>query len=79
MQQSLKRLKQPSNDLEIFKKQLTQATLCQLGVLETNKIYLKNYFRFEPKRMETQSILVVFRFVSRNQKIKPKQTKPTLS
>ncbi len=32
------------------------------GVLETNK----KYFRFEPKRTETQSVSVVFQFVSRN-------------
>jgi hypothetical protein len=34
------------------------------GVLETIKIC----FRFEPKQTETQSVSVVFRFVSRNQK-----------
>ncbi len=32
------------------------------GVLET----IKFFFRFEPKRTETQSVSVVFRFVSRN-------------
>jgi hypothetical protein len=34
------------------------------GVLETFKFF----FRFEPKQTETQSVLIVFRFVSRNQK-----------
>ncbi len=34
------------------------------GVLET----IKFLFRFEPKQTETQSVSVVFRFVSRNQK-----------
>jgi hypothetical protein len=33
-------------------------------VLET----IKNFFRFKPKQTETQSVSVVFRFVSRNQK-----------
>jgi hypothetical protein len=35
------------------------------GVLQT----IKCFFRFEPKHNETQSVSVVFRFVSRNQKI----------
>ncbi len=35
-----------------------------LGVLET----IKFFFRFEPKQTETQSVTVVFRFVSRNKK-----------